>query len=42
MVRWVAVPQCVECEVAMTEDSDGDWECPQCGNVIYDEDLDEE
>jgi len=42
MVRWIAVPQCSECKETMNEDSDGDWECMECGNVLYDEDLDYE
>jgi len=40
LVRWNAVPECPICDENMSEDPDGDWFCPQCGNVIYDEDFD--
>jgi len=39
MVFWTAVPFCPICGETMNEDSDEDWECHECGNVIYGEDL---
>jgi len=41
MVRWIAVPICPICEEQMEEDSDGDYECAECGNLIYAEELED-
>ena len=40
MPRWVAVPQCPDCEDLMREDDEGNYECVSCGTIMFDEDLD--
>lgn len=41
MLRWIAVPECFQCEIAMLQ-MEGYYECPQCGFSIDDEEFDEE
>jgi len=38
MAKWIAVPICPDCDEVMTPDEDGDFECPECGDVIENED----
>jgi len=41
MPSWIAVPICSDCDEAMTPDENGDYECPECGEIIENEEEDE-
>ena len=41
MSKWIAVPICPDCDEVMTPDENGDYECPECGEIIENEDKDE-
>ena len=41
MSRWIAVPICSDCDEVMTPDENGDYECPECGEIIENEEEDE-
>jgi len=40
MPRWIAVPQCPECEDPMRDVNEGNYECVSCGAIMFDEGLD--
>ncbi len=41
MASWIAVPICSDCDEVMAPDEDGDFECPECGEIIENEEDDE-